>query len=671
MKKVFFTTLISIIILFLVGCDSEELEAPTNLHLTDYTVEWNPVEDAIRYEMQISTDIIDVYGTSYTFDSETYGEFIISVRTVYEDAYSVFCSPLTIEFFKELQVPENLTQTGTLVTWDSVNDATGYVVKYNNSEFFTTLTHYNIVSLIPVEVQVMALGSEVDYISNSDYSEAIIFSVNLSAPENLHYANDIITWDSVDHADGYLLVIEDLEPIDLAVTQYILNYSYVGLTDISVTAYSNIDGYNDSLASSIIANCVVLNLATPDNIEVNDGILTFTEVAYAEAYEIYVNGTLYATISETTYNIPASVQEIIDSYIQVKAISSLHNNSELSTSIYVNTNVITTLQELANMSEYGSYVLGNDIYITDEWIPIAFSGVLDGNGFAISGLSITETYEFIGLFSTLENAIVKNLTISGSIIISTDILRTNIGGLAGSVYESQILNVIVEVDITAVSTNGIGNLGGVFGRIESVSTNGVSYDGIINATNFATGGFAGRANNSDNESELVYSNVSASITVSGGEQAYAGGFIGILVNNNMMIDYALVDVTLVGPVYVGGFIGYLGSGHIANAFVIGSAEASSELLVHLGGFSGRVEGYNVTITNGVSAMVLSPDTIAENIYVGGFSGSTPGGSYGSIYTNCMYDITLANILPVGNDGVATGITGVASESIPDTNQFTQ
>lgn len=655
--------------LTLVGCKAKVAQPPTNVVWNEQTVSWDAAEYATSYQIQVDTDIYDVDGTTYTFPEGTYGEFSVSVRSVYKGGTSEFTTPLTVTLYKVLNAPSNLAQSGSEITWDAITDATGYVVKYNDGEYYTTLTHFNINSDTPVQVTVMAVGSETDFINNSPDSDPYLFSVQLATPQNLSYANDILSWDAVDSASGYTLTIGDNEPIELTSTEYDLSHAYVGEYQIQVTAHTATAGYLDSDPATATFTFQALTLSVPDHVMVADGLLTFDPVPYATAYEIYVNGTLYQTITETSFQIPSDVLNIADSYIQVKAISDIQNSSELSTLVYVHTNVITTEAELRQMTVGGSYVLGNDIHLTGEWTPIAFSGVLDGNQHQIDGLSITTDGNYLGYFSVLDGAVIKNLTISGQITLVSETANLQIGGLAGYVTQSVIQDVFVNVDITATSQNGVGDLGGVFGRIESVSTEKVTYTGTIEATNFITGGFAGRISDTTHQTLIHQAKAVATITLVGGEQAYLGGFVGLLASNLAAISESVANVTLSGPVYVGGFVGYLGSGAISDSYSKGSAEATLDGFFQLGGFAGRLEGYNVLVTDCLAMMELVPSATQDTAYVGSFSGVSPSGSYATIYHDCYYDSNLSATPAIGNNGLSNGITGLESTALKDITTF--
>ncbi len=146
--------------------------------------------------------------------------------------------------------------------------------------------------------------------------------------------------------------------------------------------------------------------------------------------------------------------------------------------------------------------LTTDIYLNDiekddyskKWTPIgdystngrAYSGIFDGKGFTIYGLSISTTSDYQGLFGYLSGAQIKNLRISNAKINGGD----RIGAIAGYSYNStSITSCIVQADIT-----GAANVGGITGYLENKS--GIynsSFAGTVNATGNRVGGIVGCA----------------------------------------------------------------------------------------------------------------------------------------------------------------------------------
>lgn len=163
---------------------------------------------------------------------------------------------------------------------------------------------------------------------------------------------------------------------------------------------------------------------------------------------------------------------------------------------------ITTADQLALTSEYGGksdvvhFILKNDIDLSSTtnkdingWKPIShFTGILDGNGKTLNNLEINTPYNSrIGLFSRIDRATIKNLTIKDADVTggnSTGILvgqagdvhiekisvsgtvtgQSKIGGLAGALGSSlkTIINCCSTADVT-----GSDMVGGLVGLIEN------------------------------------------------------------------------------------------------------------------------------------------------------------------------------------------------------------
>ena len=118
---------------------------------------------------------------------------------------------------------------------------------------------------------------------------------------------------------------------------------------------------------------------------------------------------------------------------------------------------ISTPEELRQLENapQGSYYLANDLDMSAiDWFPIAFEGTLDGRGHAIYNLRVTQVgtahadtwdgndkdYDtvFAGLFSTLTEAKVSNLTLQGVDIEVKSTRHCFIGALAGYVKNAKI-----------------------------------------------------------------------------------------------------------------------------------------------------------------------------------------------------------------------------------------
>ena len=127
------------------------------------------------------------------------------------------------------------------------------------------------------------------------------------------------------------------------------------------------------------------------------------------------------------------------------------------------------------------YELVGDLDISGiNWQPIgdittSFSGIFEGNGHTISGFSIIDDGDRLGLFGYIGDAgIVRNLRVVGSIRSTASGGTVNIGGLAGGNLGT-IHSCVTDVDITAsdASYNRIGGLVGELVATSDESTTGI------------------------------------------------------------------------------------------------------------------------------------------------------------------------------------------------------
>jgi hypothetical protein len=196
--------------------------------------------------------------------------------------------------------------------------------------------------------------------------------------------------------------------------------------------------------------------------------------------------------------------------------------------------IITTAEQLAAISIWVSamnptlketysaahYKLGDNLNLSEyvpmttiEWKPIGtstypFSGVFDGNGKVINGLSINSTSINRGLFGSIRGGTVKNLGLEG-------------------------------VDIS-----GNNQVGGIAGNIESTTISDCYTTGKITASGSNVGGIAGRVVN-DDIIENCYSTV-----VMNGSGTRVGGIVGNLTGMSVIKNSAALNPSIVGAANV-------------------------------------------------------------------------------------------------------------------------
>jgi hypothetical protein len=268
---------------------------------------------------------------------------------------------------------------------------------------------------------------------------------------------------------------------------------------------------------------------------------------------------------------------------------------------------ISTPAELMAISEQdGNYVLTGNIDFNgySNWSPINFeargdegvyfSGILDGAGFFISGLSGSsldenEAYSSYGLFEGLDGATIRHLNFVGNSldIPAIDGRNKEFGGiLAGMAFNSSLYNInsglsfvggssylgslvgVFEdseasfINVDFASVEGVGYLGGVFGTVWNSTISHVEANTSIFATQSHIGGIAGASE------ESVYLSIESIFTIDLSEDSDAlyqveiGGVIGKSYYDRLIsiITYGSLNFQPTADNYylekVGGVIGY-------------------------------------------------------------------------------------------------------------------
>lgn len=143
---------------------------------------------------------------------------------------------------------------------------------------------------------------------------------------------------------------------------------------------------------------------------------------------------------------------------------------------------ISTPEELLRMAQdpAGSYILVNDIDMTGiHWKSLDFTGIFDGNGFAILNLELSEPgdakpvsvdgnkkgYEtsYVGLFATLCGAEVKNLTLLGVHAVVQSDEPCYLAGIAGYINDSVVSNCTVSGILELRAHDRMFGVGGLAG----------------------------------------------------------------------------------------------------------------------------------------------------------------------------------------------------------------
>jgi M26 IgA1-specific Metallo-endopeptidase N-terminal region len=218
---------------------------------------------------------------------------------------------------------------------------------------------------------------------------------------------------------------------------------------------------------------------------------------------------------------------------------------------------ISTLAQLQAMSLDGNYILTANIDASSGFTPIAFAGTLDGNNFTIRNLTINQpNSSLVGLFSTLTGADIRNLRLANVNITG----RSQVGGIAGVVFESDITSSFVEGTVRGGNAASQGtDVGLIAGATYGGNFTRSYARGTVTGLVTQVGGFVGNATHTQNEAATFkecYARATVSPTTTNPALAVlAGGFIGLATGIDVSDVYALGSVRGRGP--VGGLIAML------------------------------------------------------------------------------------------------------------------
>ena len=215
--------------------------------------------------------------------------------------------------------------------------------------------------------------------------------------------------------------------------------------------------------------------------------------------------------------------------------------------------------EAARENPSTNCTLTKNIDLTGKtWTPIGtsgntYKGTFDGGGHTITGLTVTGSDQYAGLFGRIgSGGTVKNVTLK-DVKIESNHSSGNVGGVAGWSY-GNIENCSVSGSVSGSGNNG--TAGGVVGFQVGGSLTGCSSSATVKGVTYA-GGIAGYTNGGASLTGC-YATGSVSVENNTTSAAYAGGVVGSNgASSTLTACYATGSVTGSGSgtIYVGGVTG--------------------------------------------------------------------------------------------------------------------
>ena len=288
---------------------------------------------------------------------------------------------------------------------------------------------------------------------------------------------------------------------------------------------------------------------------------------------------------------------------------------------------LKNIAKLVNDGNTGiDITLTGNITLTGDWTPIgtsisnAYKGTFDGGGHTITGLTVTTSDQYVGLFGYIgSGGTVKDVTLE-EVKIESDNEMSAVGGVVGYSY-GNIENCSVSGSVSSNSTAG-----GVVGAQLSGSITGCSSSATVKGVTYA-GGIAG------------YTNGGGSLT-----GCYATGSISV--ENNTT-----------NAAWAGGVVGSNGSSTLTACYATGSVTSSGSGTIYAGGVTGTNDFGTLTACYHAKGTVSGPTGTT-----GGVAGRNYKGlmSYGGIITACYWGSN-GQIQGIGEDQVGTGGTTMVTD----------
>ena len=288
-----------------------------------------------------------------------------------------------------------LSLNNTTLSWDAVENADGYEVYCDNelvsktTETFVEISNYVNEIGRTYTIKVVAISSVLtDSLSTIEYT----FTVQLSTPINL-ILNDsgVLSWDMVENATAYKIYDDNLTDKGSTIENYIdLNQkiSRAGVHHICVKAFNYVDGVNLSTVylpseySNFVEFVRYIQLTTPINLVLTNGVLSWDSVINADTYNIYSGDTKIGSTTSTAIDLYDLLTTNGTYQITIKASNSqdiYYLESTASAIIEFTKNSAGKLAAPTNLTKASSYTLSWDAVENADGYNVYYQNTGDEN----------------------------------------------------------------------------------------------------------------------------------------------------------------------------------------------------------------------------------------------------------------------------------------------------
>ncbi|MCL2193004.1 MAG: hypothetical protein FWB78_06380 [Treponema sp.] len=316
------------------------LATPSNLVITDKTLSWEDVPNAIGFRVYLPggrPPVVVTNGTSLDLSALGLppGNNKLQVRALADPTIANQMNSGTsgINFYVEppitqLPAPTNPTVQGTMLSWDAVQNAYGFSIYVNGVEMRTVagnVTSTNIATLgLPVgnhNIQLRALPQTGTAFSRSELSEQVTVSIQqqvgmripLQTPAAPVITGTNMTWGAVTDAIGFRIYVDGVERYTTGdVTSF--NFANlvpplaVGSHSISLRALADPNNNrqmdsSQSETATVTIDPPTVTLPAPTNPQISGSVITWDAVTNAHGFAIYVGNTRVGTTTGNSFNL--------------------------------------------------------------------------------------------------------------------------------------------------------------------------------------------------------------------------------------------------------------------------------------------------------------------------------------------------------------------------------
>lgn len=300
--------------------------APTNVKYDGISITWTG--SSASYEVTVNGVSKEVSGNSFQYNSQN-KDFTVSVKSLGNHTSSFDSKSASEEFHYLDAVTEIFVEDG-IVKWNAVNGAQGYKLKIDGvvQKAGVTSTQYeNLSSGKSQDVAVMPYNESGNYFSSwsAEKTVYILDTPTVSWNNDLELdgeANNNLTWNSINAADGYTArLIKDGGTPEISTysdVQRAFSHAYASVGKYTIEIKANAaSGSTEYFDSKYSAPITVERLAAPKAADSNFIVsardnfasgftVNFVQVNGASGYQLYKDGVLlsgkYTTNSAITDN---------------------------------------------------------------------------------------------------------------------------------------------------------------------------------------------------------------------------------------------------------------------------------------------------------------------------------------------------------------------------------